>query len=277
MQWRILKSKDWIVRQSMNHSHPTWKRSTDSYLVYQATYAYQALMCVPDNETLWQAILRRTGKVVKGVSGFVSAVKGLDLNVFIDGLKDIQQGSTGASEVVQLVKTAYEGVASLAESGQGFYECMKEGLSFDRKCAWYSALRGADTLIQEGQLADFKKLVCEAPCRRDPAFQWGVCQRLGSIAVDPMWDMETRQGAAEFLGEMYRNDDEWGDQANIKQWILNILTQLSSEAEEENRFVDTLLERLQKEEDVKKNALYRLCRENGQCSYPLHVVHPALG
>ncbi|KAK3824942.1 MAG: hypothetical protein J3Q66DRAFT_364804 [Benniella sp.] len=234
------------------------------------------LMCVPDNETLWQAALRRTGKVVKGVSGLVSAVKGLDLNGFIDGLKDIQQG-LGASEVVQLVKTAYEGAASLAESGQGFLECMKEGFSFDRKCAWYSALRGADTLIQEGQLADFRKLVCVAPCRRDPAFQWGVCQRLGAIAVDPMWDMETRQGAAEFLGEMYRNDDEWGDQANIKQWILNILIQLSSGAEGDKLFVDNLLERLQKEEDVKKNALYRLYRENGQCAYLFKVVHPALG
>jgi hypothetical protein len=192
-------------------------------------------MCVPDNETLWQATLRRTGKVVKGVSGLVSAVKGLDLNGFIDGLKDIQQGLAGASEVVQLVKTAYEGAASLAEGGQGFLECMKEGLSFDRKCAWYSALRGADTLIQEGQLADFRKLVCEAPCRRDPAFQWGVCQRLRDIAANSMWDMETRQGAISFLGEMYRNDDEWGNQVILKQWVLNILIQLSSGVEGEMR------------------------------------------
>ncbi|KAK3824939.1 MAG: hypothetical protein J3Q66DRAFT_97824 [Benniella sp.] len=92
-----------------------------------------------------------------------------------------------------------------------------------------------------------------------------------------MWDMETRQGAAEFLGEMYRNDDEWGDQANIKQWILNILIQLSSGAEEKNRFVDNLLERLQKEEDAKENALYRLYREKGQCAYLFKVVHLALG
>jgi hypothetical protein len=204
------------------------KGSSDSYLVYQAAYAYQALMCVPDNETLWQAALRRTGRVVKGVSGLVSAVKGLDLNGFIDGLKDIQQGLAGAHEVVQLVKTAYEGVASLAEGGQGFLECLKEGLSFNRKCAWYPALRGADTLIQDGQLADFRKLVCEAPCRRDPAFQWGVCQRLGDIAANPTWDMETRQGAIAFLGEMYQDDDAWGDQANVKQWILDILMQLSS-------------------------------------------------
>ncbi|KAF9937856.1 hypothetical protein BGZ65_000884, partial [Modicella reniformis] len=45
------------------------KGSSDPYLVYQATYAFQALLCVPDNETLWQATFRRTGKVIQGVSG----------------------------------------------------------------------------------------------------------------------------------------------------------------------------------------------------------------
>lgn len=204
------------------------RRSNDPYLVYQAAYAFQALQYVPDNETLWQSTLRRTGNVIKGVSGLASAVKGLDLNGFVDGLKEIQQGLSGASEAIQTVKSAFDGVASLAEGGQGFMECLKEGFSFSRKCAWYPALRGADTLLRNGQLADFRALVCEAPCRRDPAFQWGVCQRLGEIAVNSMWDSDTRRGAVAFLGEMYQNDATWRDQANIKRWILNILMQISS-------------------------------------------------
>jgi hypothetical protein len=204
------------------------KGSSDAYLVYQAAYAYQALLCVPDNESLWQATLRRTGNVVKGVSGLVSAVKGLDLSGFIEGLEKIQEGLAGASEMVQVVKTAYDGATSLAQSGQGFFNCLKEGLSFSRKCAWYAALRGADTLIRDGQLAEFRKLVCGAPCRWDAAFQWGVCQRLGDIAANPMWDLETRQNAVAFLGEIYRNDTEWDQHTNVKQWILSILMQLSS-------------------------------------------------
>jgi len=86
----------------------------------------------------------------------------------------------------------------------------------------------ADTLIRDGQLAEFKRLICEAPCRYDPAFQWGVCQRLGVIAGDSKWDPETRQSAIAFLGEMYRDDIAWGDQPNVKQWIVNILIQMSS-------------------------------------------------
>jgi hypothetical protein len=202
--------------------------SSDPYLVYQAAYAYQALLCVPDNETAWQSALRRTGKVVQGVSGLVSAVKNLDLNKFIEGLGDIQKGVEGASAVAEIVKSAYEDVASLAQSGKGFLDSLKEGFSFERKRDWYSALRGADTLIQGGEFATFRELVCRAQCRRDPAFQWGVCQRLGDIAANSMWDIDTRQDAIEFLGEIYRNDNVWGRQTSVKQWILNILTQLAA-------------------------------------------------
>ncbi|KAK3824987.1 MAG: WD40-repeat-containing domain protein [Benniella sp.] len=253
------------------------KGSSDSYLVYQAAYAYQALMCVPDDETLWQATLRRTGKVVQGISGLVSAVKGLDLNGFIDGLKDIQQGVAGVSGVVEFVKSTYEGASSLATGGKGFLDCLKEGLSFNRKCAWYSALRGADTLIRDGQFAEFRKLVCSAPCRLDAAFQWGVCQRLGDIAANLKLDIETRQGAIAFLGEMYRDDDGWGNQSTVKQWILSILIQFSSGSGGEKQLVEALLHDLKKNGDAAKQRLYRSCCENGPSNHPLRVIMPAIG
>ncbi|KAG0233266.1 hypothetical protein BGX31_004884 [Mortierella sp. GBA43] len=245
------------------------KGSSDPYLVYQAAYAYQALQCVPDNETLWQATLRRTGKVIQGASGLVSAAKALDLNGFVEGLGNIQQGLAGVPKAFQLAKSAYGDVAALAKSGKNFMSCLKEGLSFERKQAWYSAIRGADVLIRNGQLAGFKKLVCEAPCRRDPAFQWGVCQRLGEIAASTMWDTDTRSGAVAFLGEIYQNDAVWGQQTNIKQWILNILMQLATTAED-------LFEALETDGDVKKRALYHGCREDGATLYPLKVESPAL-
>ncbi|KAF9352827.1 hypothetical protein BGX34_011945 [Mortierella sp. NVP85] len=204
------------------------RRSKDTYLVYQASYAYQALLCVPDDETTWQAAMRRTGKVVQGVSGLVSAAKNLDLVKFVEGLQNIQKGFAGASKVVGVIKTAYDGVTSLVQSGEGFKDCLHEGLSFKRKRAWYSALRGADIMIRNGELAMFRKLVCGAPCRYDVAFQWGVCHRLGGIAANPMWDLDSRRGAVAFLGEIYKDDDVWGKHARIKQWILNILMQLAT-------------------------------------------------
>jgi len=204
------------------------EKSSDSYLVYQAAYAYQALLCVPDNETQWQAARRRTGKVIKGVSGIVSDVKGFDLNKFIEGLGDIQKGFEDASQIVHNLNSAYKNISSLKESGQGLLDVLKEGCNFERKRDWYSALRGVDVLIRDGELATFKELVWRAPCRRDPAFQWGVCQRLGGVASNPMWDSHTRRDAIRILEEMYKNDEVWGQQTSVKQWILNILKQLST-------------------------------------------------
>jgi len=202
--------------------------SSDPYLVYQAAYAYQALQFVPDNETPWQKAMRHTGKVIQGVSGLISAAKGFDLNGFVEGLENIQQGMTGASEVYSMAKTAYKDAVSLANGGKDFLDSLKESFSFDQKRAWYPALRGVETLIRDGHLVKLKKLVCEAPCRRDPAFQWGVCQRLGEIAANSLWGPDTRRDAVSFLDELYRNDTDWGQQVDVKQWILTILTQVSS-------------------------------------------------
>ena len=151
---------------------------SDPYLVYQLSYAYQALLYVPDDEAPLQATVRRTCKVIQGVAGLVSAVKGVDFNGFMDGLKDIQQGISGAAGVVNLSKSTFGAVTSIVDGGKGFVGCMKEGLGIMRKQKWYSALRGAEALLRSGQLANFRRLVCEAPCRLDPAFQWGVCQLL---------------------------------------------------------------------------------------------------
>jgi len=207
------------------------KKSTDAYLVYQAAYAYQALLYVPNNESRWQATVRRTGKMIR-VSGMMSAVKAIDFNGFMLGLRSIQKGLEGASKAVVL-KTGYGNVTSLTTSGEGLFESLKEGLSFSHKSAWYPALRGADALIVGGRLSEFKILACEAPCRRDPAFQWGVCQRLGEVAANPAWDSETRRGAIAFLGEIYANDEEWGQEASVKQWILGILMEISSQSGDE--------------------------------------------
>ncbi|KAK3807646.1 MAG: WD40-repeat-containing domain protein [Benniella sp.] len=252
------------------------KGNSEPYLVYQAAYACQALLCVPDNETPWQATVRRTSKVIQGVSGLVSAVKGLDLNGFIDGLKNIQQGLSGASEVVQVVVTAFDGVKSITAGGQGFLDGVREGLSFKRKCAWYAALRGADELIRDGEFASFKKLVCEAPCRQEVAFLWGVCQRLGEVASNSMWDVRTRRSAATFLVEIYQNDEEWGDQASINEWIVIILMRLSSSAGAIQQYIEGLLHDLESSIDAGERVIFQACRDKNLNAYPLKIALPSL-
>ncbi len=88
-------------------------------------------------------------------------------------------------------------------------------------------LRLADKQLKAGQLAQFKQLVCEGSYRRNQAFQWGLAERLGQIAANPIWDTDTRQNALDFLDQLYRDDATWGLHANVKQWIMQILRQLA--------------------------------------------------
>ncbi|KAF9349468.1 hypothetical protein BGX26_012239 [Mortierella sp. AD094] len=246
--------------------------SDDPYLVYQAAYAFQALQYIPDNETPWQATLRRTEKVVKDVSGLVSAVKTLDIHGFITTLGNIQEGLAGAKSTLKLAKNAYEGVSGLAKSGQGLLDSLKEGFSLLHKRAWYPALRGTDTLLRNGELAKFKTLVYDTPCCRDLAFQWGVCQHLGNLAADPLWDTDSRQGAVAFLGEIYRDDAVWGQEAQVKQCILNILMQLASISGSAMPAAEALLQDLGNDGDATKRALYQASRKEGPSSHPWKVA-----
>ncbi|KAF9344565.1 hypothetical protein BGX34_005521, partial [Mortierella sp. NVP85] len=249
------------------------KDNSDPYLVYQTAYAYQALLYVPDDETLWQATLRRTGKVIRGVAGLVSAVKGLDLNGFMDGLKDIQQGVTGAVGVFRMTKSTIDAVTSIADSGKGFVECMKEGLGAKRKLTWYPALRGAESLLRSGQLVDFMRVVCEAPCRLDPVFQWGVCQLLGEVAVDSMWDTKSRQGAIMFLGEIYSNRTVWECQTHVQEWILVILMKLVSSTDNDVQAIANKLVRdLESNAESQEQAFIQDCRQKDHNLYQLRIV-----
>ncbi|KAF8938355.1 hypothetical protein BGZ58_001087 [Dissophora ornata] len=246
--------------------------SSDPHLVFRAAYASQALLFVPDNETPWQAARRRTGKVAKGVSGLVCAVKGLDLNKFVQGLGHIQEGLAGASKVITLAKCAYEDVTTLASSEQEFLDCLKQGFSFSFRRAWYPALRGADVFLQRGELIEFEKLAYHAPCRLDPAFQWGICQRLGELSVNLECDDDSRKSAIALLGEMYRNDAVWGRHSNIKQLILDILMQLAAPSGGSMQAAGTLLQELEKDGDDKKQKVYRSCRDGGPGLHTLKVA-----
>ncbi|KAG0055198.1 hypothetical protein BGZ83_009375 [Gryganskiella cystojenkinii] len=203
------------------------RKNDDPHLEFYASYAFQALLCIPNDESSWQATVRRTTAIVKGVSGLVSAVKSLDLTAFMTGLQTIQQGFEGAQQVWELGKSAIEGIKDVFESEQDVVDSLKETFTLNRRRAWYSALRGADTLLNGGELTQFKILVCGATCRLDVEFQWGICQRLGAVAANPRWGIEVRQGAVRFLEEIYRNDSVWELHKPIKALILDILKRLS--------------------------------------------------
>lgn len=200
------------------------RRHNDYHLKYYAAYAFQALLRIPDDELPWQRTARQAATVIKGVSGMVSAVKGIDLEGFLTSLKVIHEGFEGVLNVVEVLKSmsyVFEGEQELMDE-KGLTEIFK----VNRRRSWYTALQGADKLIERGDLAALKELICGAPCRLDLAFQWGVCQRLGNIAANTLWDNNVRLDAVKFLEEIYGHDADWGGRRPIKAYILDILMHL---------------------------------------------------
>ncbi|KAF9362551.1 hypothetical protein BGX34_005942 [Mortierella sp. NVP85] len=196
------------------------KAMSDPYLVYQAAYAYQALQHILDQEPVWQTVLWGNGRAKSGQPNLIGTFNSLDLNEFFAQRRNIYSGLSDASKV-----------QSQETGEQTLQEYLQEARSFERKQAWYPVLRMADALLQGGRFAEFKKLVYETPCRKDPAFQWGLCQCMRELGFNPKWDTETRQEAIPFLEEVCRNNAIWGNQSNVKQRIVLTLAQLASQPE----------------------------------------------
>ncbi|KAF9909739.1 hypothetical protein BX616_011051 [Lobosporangium transversale] len=250
--------------------------SSDPHLVYYGAYAAQALLYIPDDETTMQALLRRTSAVLRGVFGVVAAVKGLNVNAIIEELDNVQK-ELPLKAIADAGVNMYKGVTSLLDSGATFKESLSEGLSFTRKTAWYPALRMADALLQTGEFSKFKALVCGVVCRRVTAFQWGICQRLGRIAVNKDWGPSTCLDALKFLGEIYKNDKDWGADPSIKQWILTILHTLSGSKEQGTNMPNAryILHELRDDGNEDKKQLYKntlASLDQEPCKYPIIIT-----
>ncbi|KAF8938212.1 hypothetical protein BGZ47_008674 [Haplosporangium gracile] len=198
--------------------------SSDPYLMYQACYAFQALQYVADDEPPLQALLRHSAGVVDGLVK-ISAVFQLDLSAALEGLNKLQETVVNT---IDSGVSARNGACSLMESGRGVFNSLRQGLGIGQKRPWYVAILAASALARAGQLKDLNQLICDAPCRRDPLFQWGICQLLGEIALDALWETIVRLQAVDLLEELYKNDSVWGQDKSVQMWMLNIIYQLGA-------------------------------------------------
>ncbi|KAF8962371.1 hypothetical protein BGZ46_001184, partial [Entomortierella lignicola] len=179
---------------------------------------YNALQYVPDDESRINAV-----NLLQGVIGVTNGAKGMDIESVIEGLKKIRDTAT------EVAKPFIFNMKANVESGQSLMNNLKEGFRFKRD--WYPALRAIDVSLRSGKLSEVKQLINQAPSYRDPAFQLGLCQRLGELAINPFWDMNARQDAIDLLIEIYKNDTIWGQHEGVKKWILHILCQLKDSSD----------------------------------------------
>ncbi|KAG9063878.1 hypothetical protein KI688_003992 [Linnemannia hyalina] len=199
------------------------KASADPILQFQVNYTLQASRYIPDDESTLQAVLRFGGGVAMAVSG-VGGVCKLDPANLLSSLSVLHQA---AMQTFKGTKSVLEGMKESQKDSSGTMQSLLEGLRAGTKYEWYLVLLAARAIVRDGRLADFNEIVCKANCRDDRDFQLGVCQILGELAVDPLWDSFTRRRATDFLGALCKATPGWKHHPEVKEWIVVILTQLS--------------------------------------------------
>ncbi|KAG0303776.1 hypothetical protein BGZ98_006304 [Dissophora globulifera] len=174
------------------------KKDKDPFLNFQAEYAFQASLLVPDDETALMELRRHVLSLTSGLLSISGVIK-LDFGGIPDGLPNVIEGA------------------------RGLFDLLKESFGSGELRPWYQAVRKAEKLVREGRLADLNKWICEAPCSLDPMFQWGVCQLLGEIVVEPYLDEITRKRALKFLDQLYATSTH----REVRNWTLTILGYIS--------------------------------------------------
>ncbi|KAI1290646.1 hypothetical protein EDD11_009130 [Mortierella claussenii] len=118
------------------------KQKVDPFTQYLARYSLQSLQYVPDDETATQCFFRHFITLAGGAVQ-ISEVRNLDIRGITDGFPAIIEG------------------------GKGLFDMLKGALGQKAKRPWYEAIRGAELLVQKGDLADLNKAICESSCLND--------------------------------------------------------------------------------------------------------------
>ncbi|KAF9566411.1 hypothetical protein EC968_003755 [Mortierella alpina] len=210
----------------------------DRYVAFQAEYATQALLNVSDNDTVWQAGLRRGWMVLKGAAGFAKMPDPRETKDMLGGLETIYKAGKGS---VQILNNTWVAI----KSGEKPTFTAKEGLKF--KWIWYPTLRSAEGYLWIGDLAGFKELVASAPCRHQLTFQMGVCQLLGRFVVDTQWDLDSRRSTLAFLNALHQANDVWNSQKGIEQVIYDMFSVLVFNLETRSEVANVLQNMMQQQ------------------------------
>ncbi|KAG0255126.1 WD_REPEATS_REGION domain-containing protein, partial [Linnemannia exigua] len=132
-----------------------------------------------------------------------------------------------AGNAIDVVKLNIDGARALQTTLEGAAQAGGRVSWSNRKEAWFLTLQAAYVFIRQGRLVDFNKLVCNAGCRFDMNFQRGVCQILGEIAANQLWDISSRRNAIDFLGGLYRDEARRNKNVTIQKCVVSILSRVS--------------------------------------------------
>lgn len=140
-------------------------------LAQAASYAYEALRCIPDSEGPYKILLQNMVKVVGAASKIAGAVTTIDPSKLFEGIVALGEVPELISSMVEVVQSISDNV----EHTRGITEAVNKQRKSKR---WYVALRYTDMLIEARAFAGLKQFIQDVPCRQGIDFLCGLCAQL---------------------------------------------------------------------------------------------------
>lgn len=109
-------------------------------LAQASSYSYQALLRVSDDEGPYEALFRRTGRLIQATANIAGAVPTMDPTKIIDATPDMLK-------LLSFFKSVVDGAQNIYESSQEINGII-EGMNDLSKRSWYTALRYSELLIR---------------------------------------------------------------------------------------------------------------------------------
>lgn len=140
-------------------------------LAQVASYAYQALLGISNDEGTYQAFWRYTCTVVKATAKVAGSIPTMDPSKITDATPDLMELLSLISSLVQSVQNAYEASKEMKDI-VGAMGC------FSRQKGWYSALRYSELLISAGAFQMLRVFTDQTPCHNMEPFWCGLYAQL---------------------------------------------------------------------------------------------------
>ncbi|CAG8496486.1 17772_t:CDS:2, partial [Gigaspora margarita] len=220
-------------------------------LAYQARYAFQALICIPNDESPWEAFQKRAINIFRGFATLAGAIKNIDPGRLPEAFEHLGKGFEGIEKVIN-------GAIVLVQGIQEGTSDIKQGLSLKvRRQKWYWALRYIDLFIQSRQFTALEKFVYNVPCFQENDFLWGLCERLEQLILDPELDNDIHRGAVGFLDYICQDKDanHWKNKHEHIVKLKNLKRHVPTELLNHVQNMQTLIEKVRpiQQLDLDKN------------------------
>jgi len=173
-----------------------------------ASYTYEALRYVPDDEDHYQALLRYTGNIIQATANIAGAIPTMDPMRIVAAVPD-------AMKLLSLFKSLVDATRDIYTASQDIRNMFENIGNLSKGKEWYMALRYTKLLIEARAFRILQDFIEQQPYNYEKQFWCGLYAQL-----EHAWEIgdSTAKGQVTGLLDQFITQREWRS-SHVKIWI----------------------------------------------------------